>query len=126
MCRFKMVSQVHHKVGDQVPVKKPTGFITSSRAIAARLDAKCEGGHTHVHLMSGHAAGAQVYQEELCRAILRGTLEQKRLDERAMRVSTGAMKLKDARIFLSALSTYAISSVREHRGGATPVGEWPK
>ena len=50
-------------------VKKPTGFMTSSKCIAKELDKKCDGGHSHVPLMAGRAAAAQV-----SRHFLRGNM----------------------------------------------------
>ena len=47
-------------------VKKPTGFMTSSKCIAKELDKKCGGGHSHVPLMAGQAAAAHVYPDMLC------------------------------------------------------------
>ena len=61
-------------------VKKPTGFMTSSRHIANELDKSCDGGHAHVPLMAGRAAAAQVYPDMLCEAICRGVVKQKKFD----------------------------------------------
>ena len=74
MCRFGMTSHIHGRKGEHGPVKKPTGFATSSPCIAKRLALKCQGGHEHVHLMGGRAAGAQVYPEALCEAIVEGVV----------------------------------------------------
>ena len=69
-------------------VKKPTGFMTSSKCLAEDLNRKCDGGHDHVPLMAGRAAAAQVYPEMLCEAICRGVVKQKTL-ESTSRVTTG-------------------------------------
>ena len=66
--------------GDRL-VKKPTGFMTSSRFVAEELNKYCDGSHDHVHLMSGKlTAAAQVYPPDLCKAMLRGTRKQKIAD----------------------------------------------
>ena len=57
-------------------VKKPIGFMTSSRCVDKRHD----GGHIHVPLMAGRAAAAQVYPDMLCEAICRGAVKQKKFD----------------------------------------------
>ena len=44
--------------------------------IAKELSQICNGGHRHVHLVSGRAKHAQVYPEDLCLAILRGLKSQ--------------------------------------------------
>ena len=69
MCRVGMTSHVREKDGPRGLVKKITGFITSSRCVAAQLNLQCDGSHTHVHLVGGRAAAAQVYQDDLCCAI---------------------------------------------------------
>ena len=82
MCRFGMTSHILGRDGPRGLVKKPTGFMTSSRCIAAQLDARCDGSHTHVHLVCGRASAAQVYPDDLCRAVLRGVVWQKAEDSR--------------------------------------------
>ena len=80
MCRFGMEAVKDRSSGTMGPVKKPTGFMTSSPCIARELEMRCEGGHEHVHLMSGKAAGAAIYPERLCQAIVRGYMKQKEED----------------------------------------------
>ena len=72
MCRFGMTSHIDSRDGPHGRVKKPTSFMTSSRRVAEQLARLCKGDHDHVHLMSGRAAGAQVYPRRLCEAMLRG------------------------------------------------------
>ena len=71
-------------------VKKLTGFMTSSRCIAEQLNRKCDGGHSHVPLVAGRAAAAQVYPDMLCEAICRGVVDQKKFDKLGM-VTTGKL-----------------------------------
>ena len=61
-------------------VKKPTGFMSSSRCIIQELDRKCTGDHDHVQLVGGRAAGAVFYPQSFCEAICRATSEQKKMD----------------------------------------------
>ena len=63
--------------GARGPVKKPTGFMSSSKFIAAKLNRRCPGEHTHVHLMGGRAAAAQEYPPDLCKAIIEGVISRK-------------------------------------------------
>ena len=62
MCQFGMRSHIGKGGGNLEPVKKPIGFASNSWAIVRELDRLCkDGSHVHVALMSGLAAGAQVY-----------------------------------------------------------------
>ena len=72
------------------PIKKPTGFMTNSTAVAAALARRCQGtggrcsrpqGGRHQQCSGQHARDAQVYPKGLCRAVLRGVTEQLRLDD---------------------------------------------
>ena len=126
MCRFNMTTHVRERNGPRGLVKKPTGFITSSRCIAAQLDAKCDGTHSHVHLVGGRAAGAQVYPEDLCRAILRGVVRQKAMDAKQSRVVVPPMSAGQISSFIRSLSGVEIGSVREFANRSEPIGKWPK
>ena len=55
-----------------VPAKKPTRFMTNSRALGKELSRKCDASHEHQSLVDGRAAAAARYPDELCRAICRG------------------------------------------------------
>ena len=72
MCSFGMTAPEHGKHSQDLPVKKPTGFLTSSTCIAQELEKRCNADHRHAHLMSGKAAAAQVYPQAL---IVRGDIE---------------------------------------------------
>ena len=80
MCQFGMTSSVPRWPGEVGYVKKPTGFMTSSRFVAEELNRYCDHSHDHVHLLAGKAAAAQVYPPDLCKAMLRGTAKQRRAD----------------------------------------------
>ena len=60
-----------------VPAKKPTKFMTNSRAIAKGLSRRCPGLHTHQPLLDGRAKSAARYLGGLCRAICRGLDKEK-------------------------------------------------
>ena len=52
-------------------VKKPTGWMTNAPALAKELAKPCSGDHRHVVLIGGNRARrAQVYPNELCKAII--------------------------------------------------------
>ena len=65
MCRFRMTTHIEPKDGARGLVKKPTGFLSSSRCVRQQLNRKCTGDHSHVPLVGGRAAGAQVYPQML-------------------------------------------------------------
>ena len=46
MCRFGMTSHIGGRDDDHGLVKKPTGFMTSSRCVATQLSKKCDGTQT--------------------------------------------------------------------------------
>ena len=80
-------------------VKKPTGFMISSRCLVEELNRKCNGGHDHVPLMAGRAAAAQVYPEMLREAFCRGEVRQKKF-ESASRVTTGRLSYLGLKSFV--------------------------
>ena len=114
-------------------VKKPAGFMTSSNCIARELDKKCDGGHTHVPLMAGRAAAAQVYPDMLCEAICRGVVNQKKFDKSNM-VTTGKLSYMGLKKFvrhvceLQGSSTDLIEQVFStslSEGVRRPTGDYP-
>ena len=65
MCRFRMITHTETKYGRRRLVKKPTGFVSSSRCVRQELVNKFTGDHAHVPLVGGRSAGAQVYPQML-------------------------------------------------------------
>ena len=107
---------MREKDGPRGLVKKPTGFITSSR-VAAQLNLQCDGSHSHVHLVGGRAAAAQVYPDELCRAILRGVARQKSADHRIDNIAVPPMSAPHIRGFIRSLSGSDIGTAKEFVNG---------
>ena len=70
-------------------VKKPTGFMTNAAGISAELGVKCEGGPKHIQLLNGRARRAEVYPDELCWKILKGLINQLKMDGRIADGSVG-------------------------------------
>ena len=100
MCQFGMTAPVKGSQGDHGQVKKPTGFLTSSRFVAEELNRYCDGSHDHVHLVAGKAAAAQVYPPELCKAMLRGTAKQKQVDQSSrVATSVGHVHAEDKELY---------------------------
>ena len=79
MCQFGMVQ---HEGGEEVSVKKPTGFMSNSPKICERLRKLCPGKHKHISLTGGRAKIAEIYPDALCSEILKGVIEQMRIDGR--------------------------------------------
>ena len=88
MCQFEMATHVANRGGEMGLVKRPTGFMASSRCLIDELNKECEGCHDHVLLIAGSAAGAASYSELLCEAICRGVARQNRFDN-SKTVTTG-------------------------------------
>ena len=57
-CEFGLVSK--DELGE-APAKKPTSLLTNSVEVDRMMSVKCQGGHGHVHLMSGRARAAAHY-----------------------------------------------------------------
>ena len=90
VCHFGMLTHIGEKQVEKGLVKKPTGFLTSSDCIAQVLNLERTGVHAHAPLVGGRVAGAQVYPEKLCQAMVNGIFIQKEVEE-SNRVRTGRM-----------------------------------
>ena len=69
MCRFGLTSKDEYGEG---LVRKATKIATNLPSIASAVGLQCEGGHRHVHLISGRAAAAAAYSPAFCQAIVTG------------------------------------------------------
>ena len=80
------------------------------------LNKRCDSSfrHDHVALVAGRAAAAQVYPEELCRAIYRGIAKQK--------LYHSGLSCIHSRV----LGKAQIGSIIEAAGSARPGGDWPE
>ena len=96
MCQCLMMSHIDRRGCEMGLVKKPTGFMRSSKFILEELDRRWPGRHDHVPLMAGRAAGAAIYPEKLCEAICPGVARQKKYDQGGT-VSTGKMTYMGSR-----------------------------
>ena len=123
MCRFGMHSHIGSRSGDHGWVKKPTGFLTSSRHVAEQLDRRCLGNHDHVQLVGGRASGAQVYPDDLCAAIVKGVVKQKSEDG-GDEVTTTRMDGNQTRRFINSLSSTCLGPVRDLIDSGLK-GKWP-
>ena len=56
-CMYGLKTRGAHK-GVMVPAKKPTKFMTNSRALGRELSRKCKGLHAHQSLVGGRASDA--------------------------------------------------------------------
>ena len=134
MCRFRMTTRIGTKNGARGLVKKPTGSLSSIRCVRQELNKKCIGDHSHVPLVGGRAAGAQVYPQMLCEAICRGVARQQREDV-AMGGSIGIMAAEEVRSFAHHICNLKegrksdiqkISSINESEEGTTAFGQYPE
>ena len=62
----------HDPSGNEVKAKKPTQWASSSPQMLKRLSTRCDGSHSHQHLIGGRAAAAAYYPPKLISQILRG------------------------------------------------------
>ena len=113
MCQFRMMTHIEEKDGKMGLVKKPTGFMTSSKCIAQALNVRCIGGHDHVPLVGGRAAGAAIYPKMLCQAIVNGVIKQKIMD--------ASLIVDTVKMDKGHLSSFAIGICSEFRRGRISV-----
>ena len=104
----------------------------SSRCVRQELDTKCTGDDTHVPLVGGRAAGAQVYPQMLCKAICREVARQQKEDA-SMAVSIGKMTTDEVRSVAHYICNLnegtrsgiqKIQSINETEDDATPIGTY--
>ena len=69
-----------------VHAKKPTKFMTNSRALGQELSRQCDKSHVHQSLVDGRARSAARYPPALCRAICRGIIRVKKERHEAIRI----------------------------------------
>ena len=75
MCAFGM--KLRECIDGEL-VKKGTRFLTNAPQIAVELEHRCNGNHKHLRLEGGDKCKrAQVYPDELCRAVCRGAAREK-------------------------------------------------
>ena len=107
--------------------------MSSSRCVRNDLNKKCTGGHAHVLLVGGRAAGAQVYPQALCEAVCRGVRRQQQ-DDAALGVATGKMSMDEVRRvghYVCNINDQAdsginrVQSIIENEDKTSPVGDYP-
>ena len=134
ICQFRMTTHTENKDGKRGLVKKPRGFLSSSRCVRQEHNKKCTGDHAHVPLVGGRAAGAQVYPQMLCEAICRGLARQQQEDA-AMGASTRRMSADEVRSFAHYIcdlnearrsGILKIDSITEIEDSITPIGLYPE
>ena len=119
------LSNLRERDGNRGLVKKPTGFMTSSRCVAAQLERQCNGQHDHVHLVGERASSAQVHPQPFCEAVFQGFAQQKivgsgrklitpKMNNNQLKMSVGSLAGVDTRKVASSGSTTA------------PIGEWSR
>ena len=97
--------QLGQEDDDGNPIKKPTGFMSNSPTMLARLHRRCFGrdglcsrqkGGKHVQRLGKRAQRAAIFQEEPCLTILRGLRDQLIHDGRMRRNEVGIHTVEDA------------------------------
>ena len=68
---------------------------------------------------------AQIYPDDLCRAILRGVVQQKAVDRRSDKIVVPPMSSTQIGSFIESLSGVEIGNAREFARKTTPIGKWP-
>ena len=81
MCAFGMRAKTWSGDPEQMAYKL-TRWMTNCPEVAAQLDRKCSGDHSHTQLLANRAGPAQIYPPRLCRAIAIGLRRQLQNDHR--------------------------------------------
>ena len=68
---------------------------TNFSFIAEKLAVACKGHHRHIQLVSGRAKRADIYPKKLCRAIVKGLIEQVTHDSIIIRGHIGSVIADD-------------------------------
>ena len=107
----------------------------SSKCIAQALHVGCTGGHDHVPLVGARAAGAAIYPEMLCKAIVTGVIKQQAMDASSLvdtvKLNKGQLSsfaagiCSDLRRGRILVQHGGCSSVIRENGVNRPVGKWP-
>ena len=74
-----MALKMKRKHGEEMPIMKPTKFLTNSYPIAERLAVRCDGRHEHIRPTGKALKRAGEYPTGLCDRICRGAVEEKHL-----------------------------------------------
>ena len=69
--------------------------MANSECIARQLAQGCPGNHRHIQLINGRATAADVYPDKLCKAIVKGLLEQMEKDRRIRKGSIGSVMAEE-------------------------------
>lgn len=85
LCRYGLA--VKDRAGSLYRAHGSARFVSSAPAVLRELCLRCTGDHDHIPLTCGRAASAFVYPPGLCRAILRGIVEQRRSEGEVPRVA---------------------------------------
>ena len=134
MCLLRMTTHIDTKEGKRRLVKKPSGFMSRSRCVRNELNKKCTGGHAHVSLVGGRAAGAQVYPQALCEAVCRGVSRQQEEDA-ALGFATGKTSMDEVRQFAhyncnlsdqENCNINRVQSIIENEDKSSPIGDYPQ
>ena len=72
LCMFGLTTR--SATGQARPAKKRTKFMTNIPEVTKELGVRCDGRHEHQALISGRARKAEVYPQELCKAICRSVV----------------------------------------------------
>ena len=83
-CMYGLTTQ--DDKGSTARARKTTKFMTNSHEIAKQLGRRRDNSHKHYPLVSGRAAAAAVYPQELCRAVCAGLKEEVKLRRQGVRM----------------------------------------
>ena len=116
MCALGMTTKMPSDPQKEVPVLKPTRFLTNSWTVLEALDRRCECKDKHGSLLCGRAKAAQCYPEKMCHIICEAVAEQVSHD-RWSTVKTRPMESMEVINFINSLQPGAVTTVRQHYRG---------
>ena len=116
MCALGMTTRMPGDPEKEVPVLKPTRFLTNSWTVVEALNRRCECEGKHGTLLCGRAEAAQRYPAKMCHLICEAIAEQISHDQWNT-VKTRPMRTSEVINFVNEMQPGALTTVKQHYQG---------
>ncbi len=116
MCALGMTTRMPENPDKEVPVMKPTRFLTNSWCVLQALSRRCECVEKHGDLLCGRARAAQEYPDKLCHLVCEAVAEQI-VQDKWNTVKTASMKPEGVISFINQLLPGSLTNVKNHYEG---------
>ena len=116
MCALGLKTTMPNNPDREVPVKKPTRFLTNSWVLVQALNRRCECTEPHGNLLDGRSKKAQEYPDKLCEVVCKAVAEQL-CHERWNTIKTRPMDKANMISFINGCKPGALTTVEKHYEG---------